>query len=276
MNKNISLFLSLVLGLCVLLQNTSVVVASVHDHHDHHDHHKCVCEARELGVGISCTSLNMMMVEGSIAYLTNVTNKCNTIEACPGHYLILQAHHDFCPHDVLPIEAEKIIHDFEDLYKDCEIPRQYNPKLTNCPAVGCKDPSLFTNAVDVLKNNNCNASCSSQTCINAIRTVLMGHDTCEEDELPSVAEKALHDYEEACEDVLCNSRTSLYDPTKEVCPGDVASKPTIVKDNDDEVKLDVLIGVVCGIGAVVLGLLGTLIYMAKMEKKGKPFFAPLG
>jgi hypothetical protein len=47
----------------------------------------------------------------------------------------------------------------------------------------------------------------------------MGHDTCDESALPIVVEKALHDYEDSCEDVLCNSGSTTYDPSKETCEG---------------------------------------------------------
>ena len=100
-----ALFLSLVAaGFTV-----EALASETDDHHDgHHDHHKCVCEARELGLSISCTPLQMMLVEGAIEYLTNSTNDCMSQNKCPGHFLILQAHHDFCAHDVLPTEAEKV------------------------------------------------------------------------------------------------------------------------------------------------------------------------
>ena len=49
----------------------------------------------------------------------------------------------------------------------------------------------------------------------------------------------------------------------------------VKKDDDDEVKLDVLIGVVVAIGAVTLGLVAAVSYMAAREKRGKPVFAAL-
>ena len=54
--------------------------------------------------------------------------------------------------------------------------------------------------------------------------------------------------------------------------GDVAVS---TKSDDDEEKLDVLIGVVCAVGAIVLGLVAFVGYMASMEKKGKPIFTAL-
>jgi len=159
----------------------------------------------------------MMLVSGAMEYLENPENNCNSSDACPGHYLVLQAHHDYCPHDVLPEAAEKVLHDFEDVYEDCWIPRQYDPELQNCPEVQCDDSDLFTKAAETLESAGCSSACDSDECKTAIQTILMGHDTCDEDALPIVVEKALHDYEDACEAVLCNSGTTTYDPSKESC-----------------------------------------------------------
>ena len=267
---------ALVLLLLIGVSGLASTSASEDDHHhdDHHDHEACACRGRELGVGISCTSLNMLSVNAAIAYLEDPANKCNQTEACPGHYFLLQSHHDFCPHDVLPAAAEKALHDFEDYYEDCEIARQYDSKLTNCPQVDCHDRKAFTDAADVLANNQCNVTCNSNICKGAIRTVLMAHDTCDEDDVPESVEKALHDYEEACEDYLCNSRTKVYDPRTEVCPGD-SNNPYVVHDDGDNVKMDVLVGVVCGIGVVVLALAGFVAFLAKREKAGRPVWKPL-
>ncbi|QDZ17876.1 hypothetical protein HOP50_01g03820 [Chloropicon primus] len=255
-----------------------MVAASATDDHDE-DHHKCACEARKYGVSISCTSLNVMLVEKAIEHLQLPSNNCNaTKNACPGHFFLLQAHHDFCPHDVLPAAAEKLIHDYEDNYEECEIARQYDVSLPNCEPVSCADPSLFTNAVTTLANNNCNTTCGSPVCKAAIQTLLMGHDSCDHDELTEEAEKGLHDYEEACEDFLCNTRTSLYDPSKEVCPGDVHDddhRILAATKSDDDVKLDVVIGIVCGIGLLLIGVAGAMVFLIQREKKGKPVFAAL-
>ena len=243
------------------------------DHgHDDHAHEKCACKMHDYGVAVSCTALNMYLVEGAISYLQNATNNCATKDACKGHYFLLQSHHDFCPHDVLPPAAEKALHDYEDFYEDCHIPRQYDVSLPNCASVSCKNPQLFLDAVSTLKANNCNTTCTSNICTTAIQTVLMGHDTCEEDELPQSAEEALHDYEEVCEDQLCNTVTKIYDPEEEHCPGHAHGSSS---SSDDEVKLDVLIGIVCAIGAVLFAFVGVTAYMAHMEKKGRPVFAAL-
>ena len=40
----------------------------------------------------------------------------------------------------------------------------------------------------------------------------MAHDTCDEDLLPITLEVALHDFEEVCEDLLCNSASEPFSP----------------------------------------------------------------
>ena len=63
----------------------------------------------------------------------------------------------------------------------------------------------------------------------------------------------------------------VYNVTQQTILTDSLKK----KDDDDEVKLDVLIGVVVAIGAVTLGLVAAVSYMAAREKRGKPVFAAL-
>ena len=70
---------ALVLLLLIGVSGLASTSASEDDHHhdDHHDHEPCACRGRELGVGISCTSLNMLSVNAAIAYLEDPANKCN-------------------------------------------------------------------------------------------------------------------------------------------------------------------------------------------------------
>merc|ERR1712048_852683 len=109
------------------------------------------------------------------------------------------------------------IHDFEEKYEDCFIPRQFNPDLSACPKVDCKASDSFTKAAETLAVSACDTSCASDECKTAFQTILSGHDNCEEDDLPSGVENALHDYEDACEDVQCNTRSTPYNPDEEVC-----------------------------------------------------------
>merc|ERR1712054_673418 len=121
---------------------------------------------------------------------------------CHDQYLILQAHHD-----------------------DCYIKREYVEDLDDCPvltATQCANTADLQAAVDALTNitNNCTGDCSSDTCKNAIQKVLMSHDTCPEDQLPTTLENALHDYEDACVEQLCNSADGVFDPYDTTCPAE--------------------------------------------------------
>ena len=53
----------------------------------------------------------------------------------------------------------------------------------------------------------------------------MAHDTCDEDLLPITLEKALHDFEEVCENALCNS---ISEPFQPVCEEEEAVLPAKV------------------------------------------------
>ena len=54
-------------------------------------------------------------------------------------------------------------------------------------------------------------SCASAACKAAFQTVLMAHDSCNDEELPPLLETQLHFYEEACEAQLCNTIDAPYD-----------------------------------------------------------------
>ena len=77
--------------------------------------------------------------------------------------------------------------------------------------------AAFTKAAADLKDNDCMTSCDSDVCVSAIQTILMGHDTCGEGEVPIEVEKALHDYEEICEANLCNTSSGPVDIFQETC-----------------------------------------------------------
>lgn len=218
--KNAAL-IALVAAAALVLASTNPVLAEGDDHDDHdHDHahgHKCACEAKEFNFTISCDDLGTTEIESAIEFLKNPANDCKEKMKCEREYLILQAHHDHCPSDVLPKDAEKDFHDFQDSYSDCMIVRQYNAKLSDCAKVDCTDSAAFTKAAADLKDNDCMTSCDSDVCVSAIQTILMGHDTCGEGEVPIEVEKALHDYEEICEANLCNTSSGPVDIFQETC-----------------------------------------------------------
>merc|ERR1711959_179403 len=217
----------------ILLVGFAHLCHAEEDHHDH-AHEKCACLAKEYGVTLSCDDVKQ--VQTSIDFLEDAANDCNgtASDACKKEYFILQSHHDHCPHDALPESNEKAIHDFEEKYEDCFIPRQFNPDLSACPKVDCKASDSFTKAAETLAASACDTSCASDECKTAFQTILSGHDNCEEDDLPSGVEKALHDYEDACKDVLCNTRSTPYNPDEEVCGDHDDDEDHGDKDHSDE------------------------------------------
>lgn len=184
---------------------------------------KCVCQAQAHGWKLDCS--NKAKIEQSVANLeANVKCKAKNPpqEPCIDNYYLMQAHHDHCLHNQLPMGIEKKLHDYEHFYSDCYIKRQFNPSLKACPAVVCTNAQAMTTAIATLQTaNKCNtkAKCASSDCSAAIKLVLMAHDTCSEKQLPNNLETALHDYEDHCEAELCNSASAAFDPCNEKCAG---------------------------------------------------------
>jgi len=208
------------ISLMVLLLGAASFSYAEEDDHDHHDdhghaHEKCACVAKEMGMSISCDGAKEA-VQKAMEYLEAPENQCKQDEKCAKEYFILQAHHDFCPHDVLPEAAENVLHDFEGSYEDCFIVRQFQENLSACPAVDCSDSAAFVVAADNLEAN-CTTACDSSECVASFQTILAGHDTCDEKDLPTSVEKALHNLEETCEAYLCNTSDKPYDPNTETC-----------------------------------------------------------
>jgi hypothetical protein len=210
------------LNLAAFVALLSAAAVTAQDAHAHG--HKCACEAKEMGFTIDCKApAALTAAEAFLAANSSVCSvKGNTLAGCQKNYLLLQAHHDFCPHDDIAATVKQVIHVYEDVYTDCEIPRQFVSTLSACPAVTCTTMKTAGATSAKALYDNCTSSCASATCKAAFQTVLMAHDVCEEDQLPTTLEKALHDYEEKCEAHLCNSRTTLYDPAAEACPAEAA------------------------------------------------------
>ena len=70
--------------------------------------------------------------------------------------------------------------------------------------------------------------------------------------------------------LINNAHIGAYNATQQQILIDALNK-----NDDDDVKIDVLIGVVVGIGVVVLGLVAAVAFIAFREKRGKPVFAAL-
>jgi hypothetical protein len=189
--------------------------------HSHaHGVGKCVCQAKKGGWKLNCA--DKAKVQQSVTNL-KANAACKAPKPpqspCVDNYYVMQTHHDHCLHDDLPIGIEKDLHDYEQFYDDCFIKRQYNKKLSACPAVDCTSQAAMTQAIATLQSGCAGAACAkSPGCQAAIKVVLMAHDICKESQLPNNLEKALHDYEDACEDYLCNSASAPFDPYAETCP----------------------------------------------------------
>ena len=125
---------------------------------------------------------------------------------CKHNYWLMQMHHDHCPHDALDSTIETGLHDFEEFYTDCTIDRLYDPSKDDCPSVSCSNVNVdLADAVTTLTSSNCKTDCSSTTCKDTFQRILMAHDTCEESQLPHDLENGLHDFEDACENHICNT-----------------------------------------------------------------------
>ena len=195
--------------------------------HHHHAKQSCACAALEHGFTIDCT--NKAKITAAIDYLMDNNSTCKVAEACPANtaeckkeYLHLMAHHDHCAHDQIPSNAEKGIHDYEAYYAGCAIHRKYNKALADCPALTttCALAStLLSDAITDITSKNCISNCAGSgadaKCKELYQTILMAHDNCDHDDLPTTLEKTLHDMEESCESVLCNTASAPIDLT---CP----------------------------------------------------------
>merc|ERR1711988_331770 len=105
------------------------------------------------------------------------------------------------------------------------VQRQFDTNLQACAAVTCTDATAMTNAIQTLQQGSCNtpALCAATSCSDAIKLVLMAHDTCAESQLPNNLEVALHDFEDACAAELCNSASAVFDPYAQACEASVSS-----------------------------------------------------
>merc|ERR1719158_2747116 len=192
----------------------------------------CVCQAKEKGWKLDCTQ--KAKISEAVANL-EAKAACKAADPpadCVLNYHVMQAHHDHCLHDALPMGIEKTLHDYEHFYDDCFIKRQFNPALSVCPKVDCSDAKALTEAIATLQAGCATAAaCADSTCSNAMKVVLTAHDVCPEDKLPNNLEVALHDHEEPCEAQLCNTAEAAFDPYADKC-GDAATASKTAKAPD--------------------------------------------
>jgi len=199
-----------------------------HDHsHGHGEDGKgmCVCQAKEKGWKLDCTQKAKISEAVANLEAKAACKAADPPEDCVLNYHVMQAHHDHCLHDALPMGIEKTLHDYEHFYDDCFIKRQFNPALSVCPKVDCSDAKALTEAIATLQAGCATAAaCADSTCSDAMKVVLTAHDVCPEKDLPNNLEVALHDHEEPCEDQLCNTAEAAFDPYAESC-GEEDSTP---------------------------------------------------
>lgn len=246
---------------------------------------KCACEAGEADHPFTISCADKTTIATAATTLTACTKtkaacaaETNGLMICQQAFFILQAHHSFCGHETLTTAQAKLVHDYEDYCKACEIFRPYDATLPDCIKPDCHD-----NSTAILGHTYLTSSCTTLACCDtqakkgAFRSLLAYHDLCDEDDIPADAEKALHDYEEPCEESFCNVVTAAYNG--KVCPPAPTTAPTAatvtlapvaapctnsptakatVDDHDDHgeghLVLDIIMGITIVVLAVLLGI----------------------
>ena len=138
---------------------------------------------------------------------------------CKIAFYVIQAHHDFCPHDTLLPSHETALHDWEAYCNGCEIQRPYDANLPMCPAVDCSNAAPALAALQTLTTSCTGAECCGDAATQeAFQLIYTYHEDCDHDDVPQEVEQGLHAYEHACEDHLCNTVNASYDGT--VCVPD--------------------------------------------------------
>ena len=64
------------------------------------------------------------------------------IKECAQAFLIIQSHHDYCPHDTLTRYEEELFHEWESKCFGCSIKRKYDASLKSCPVIDCSDTTV--------------------------------------------------------------------------------------------------------------------------------------
>jgi len=219
-----------------------------HDHHHAHGHGaaSCGCEKDEPDhpFAMDCSDTDAIRKAG-----TDLKD-CGTAseEACKGAlaagnpkcqtaFFILQSHHDYCDHDTLTSEEEMLVHDWEGSCIQCAVYRGHSATLDNCPVVDCETAKPAEDAHALLDAECADAKGKETGCCTtadqkvAFQTMIAYHDLCAHDDIPLGVEEAVHDYEHACEDYMCNIVKTGYDGTK--CEDDYADA-YLIKGGDDD------------------------------------------
>ena len=199
-----------------------------HHHGDEGPKPSCACVAEEYGFKLDCSATAAMEDALSMLKASGCASDCDSDE-CQENWYIVQAHHDHCDAQGLPEVIEDDFHDFDDVCSSCAIDRAFIPGADKCPVPNCEDDS-GNEAYLTLVDNACSSSaleggCSGNTvCVEAYLTLRTVHDSCDHEVLTPAAEEGLHDFEEACEDVVCNAVTQEESDEQLVCAGDGAAR----------------------------------------------------
>jgi len=162
----------------------------------------CISTCRELGFDINCSNEDAMI--GAMAFLksSGCASDCSSPE-CTKNYLIVQAHHDYCPEDIIPQGIEDGFHDYDEQCVACDIDRIATEGAVDCPMENCDDNSgndAYASMIDA----GCATDCSSDVCKEHYFTLRVTHDRCEHDTLSRSSEEGLHDMEVSCVMHVCN------------------------------------------------------------------------
>ena len=68
--------------------------------------------------------------------------KNGDVKTCAQAFLIIQSHHDYCPHDTLTRYEEELFHEWESKCNGCSIVRKHDAALKNCPVIDCLDTTV--------------------------------------------------------------------------------------------------------------------------------------
>jgi hypothetical protein len=217
------------------------------DEHEHHDEETCGCAAAADGWEIDCS--DMAAVNDAFEHFKEdqCDDKCRTDGDghCLALYRIIQTHHDHCPHKTFTAAMVADFHSYENgCGEGCVVARQFDSTLAQCPQVDCTSTSAMKAAVTEISQEICATECGTNSqCTAAFRKIVAFHDTCDHDDITFAVETALHEYEDVCTDILCNTASELFDAN--VC-----------KEEDTGAAVDG--GVVAGASAAVVAVLGMI------------------
>jgi hypothetical protein len=176
----------------------------------------CGCHAESLGFTIDCTKPSVIQAAYDFCEATCLKD-CSSAE-CKKNFAIVEAHHDFCLHDQVPIKVEVGFHDLEEVCaKECTIGRLKDADHTACPSMACPDEAGVAAVVKTLADNKCDVSCPEATCGEAFRKLRVIHDTCEETDDKAFEWAGVFSIAESSHTWLMQKKSGKYaDPTMKV------------------------------------------------------------